>query len=137
MRTSSVSATVTAAGLEVTWDEVAEIAGSFEPDAVPQLGFCQIAIGREEEPGTPFVYVAAHIAVPSHTIPWSSADFVEDLDQGLALGELAAGSYRLGVSVHSVAPEDTAGQGFEYNNTDPAETLDFQVTAEGEVIFLP
>jgi hypothetical protein len=133
---SNVSATVTAAGLEVTWDEVPEIPASFEPNAVPQLGFYQLVLGPVEEPGPQSAYGAAHVAVSSHTIPWRSADFIEGVDHGLALGELPPGSYRLGVWVHSMAPEGTAGNGFEYNNTDPAESVDLQVTAEGEVSVL-
>ena len=133
---SNVSAAVTAAGLELAWDEVPEIPGSFDPDAVPQLGFYQIGIETVAGPGPQSAYGANSIAVPSHTVPWSSADFVEG-EHGLALGELPPGFYRLGLCVHSVAPEGTAGHGFEYNNSDPAESVDFQVTPEGDVIILP
>jgi hypothetical protein len=134
---SNVSAGVTGAGLEVTLNPVPEIPNSFDPDAVPQLGFYQIWIDTVSGPGPRSAYGATSIAEPSHTIPWSSSDFVEGVDYGLALGELPSGSYRLGVCVHSVAPEGSAGHGFEYNNADPAQFVDFQVTAEGEVVVLP
>jgi len=56
---------------------------------------------------------------------------------GLALRDLPPASYSLDVVVHSVAPEGSAGHGFECNNADPGESLGFQVTADGEVIILP
>ena len=134
---SNVNAMVTEAGLEMTWGEVAKIAGSFDPDAVPQLGFYQIDLEAEEEATSQSLYMATGIAVPAHTVPWSSADFIEGVDQGLALDELAPGSYWIRVSVHSMAPKDSAGHGFEYNNADAEQSVSFQVTAEGEVILLP
>lgn len=126
---TNVIASVVADGILITWDDVPVIPGSFEPASDPQLGFYQIGIDSDDGES---VYGANGISFSSHLVPKDKGDFVPGQDHGLSLDEMADGSYNLGTCVHSVAPEGSAGHGFEYNNSDPGQHIGFGI--EGGVI---
>ena len=132
---TNVAASVVADGMLVTWNDVPIVPGSFEPAADPQLGFYQMGIWSVAPEGES-VYGASHIAIPSHLVPKDKADFVPGQDHGLSLDEMADGTYQLSICVHSVALEGSAGHGFEYNNSDPGESIFFQISG-GVITILP
>jgi len=117
-------------GILVSWDESPIIPGSFEPTAEPQLGFYQLWINRVGTKES--VYGANGISASPHLIPQDKASFVEGKDYGLSLSDMEDGTYCLGASVHSVAPEGSLGKGFEYDNTDLAQSIIFTIQ-DGEI----
>jgi hypothetical protein len=122
-------------GVMVTWDDVPIIPGSFEPASDPQLGFYQMGINGPE-PEWESVYGANFIADPFHLVPRDKADFVPGQDHGMPLDEMVDGTYVLGTCVHSMAPEGSLGHGFEYNNSDPEESILFTII-DGVITILP
>jgi hypothetical protein len=130
---TNVQAQVTEDGLLVSWDESPAIPGSFEPAARPQLGFYQLWINRV---GTgESVYGANHVSASPHLIPQDKADFLEGEDQGLSLSEMEDGTYRIGASVLSIAPQGSLGQGFEYNSSDIDQAITFTIQ-DGEITII-
>jgi hypothetical protein len=117
-------------GILVSWGESPIVPGSFEPAAEPQLGFYQLGISRIETDES--VYGASGISASPHLIPQDKADFTEGKDLGLSLSEMEDGTYRLGACVHSIAPEGSLGNGFEYNNTDLDQNITFTIQ-DGEI----
>ncbi len=114
---SGVLGSATDTGILVTWDEVPTVPGSFEPAV--GLGFYQLELSGPSG----MVFGANGIGSSPHLIPSAHGDFVPGQDWGLALSELANGTYTLRTCVHSVAPAGSAGHGFEYNNADPGEQI--------------
>ena len=121
---TNVQASITAGGIMVTWDNVPVIPGSFDPTS--GLGFYQLEL-RRIQPDVLEVYGANGIAYPFHLIPKDKNAFVLGQDHGLSLSELSDGTYSLRTCVHSVAPQGSAGHGFEYNNADPGQTIFFKI----------
>ena len=121
---TNISASVTSDGILVTWDPVAEIPGSFEPEADPPLGFYQIELRPVE--GGKMPYGANGIQSTSHLIPMSRDDF-GDNDFGSSLNELDDGVYSFDVISFSVAPIDSAGGGLECQSRDQAESVFFEI----------
>ena len=112
-------------GILVSWDEGPMILGSFEPTAVPQLGFYLLSIRRV---GTwESVYGATSISASPHIIPRNRRSFVEGKDFGLSLSEIKDGTYLLLPQVISKAPLVSLGKGAEYNN----DGLGITVTIQG------
>jgi hypothetical protein len=127
---TNVQAEATEDGILVSWDESPIIPGSFEPAAEPQLGFYQLWINRVETGES--VYGASSISASPHLIPRDEADFVEGKDWGLSLSEMGDGTYSLGASVHSIAPEGSSGKRFEYNSSDLGQAIIFTIQ-DGEI----
>ena len=127
---TNVRADVTEDGILVSWDESPIIPGSFEPAAEPQLGFYQLWISRVDTGES--VYGACLISASSHLISRDKANFIEGKDSGLSLGEMEDGTYWLGASVLSIAPEGSSGKRFEYNNADPGQNIVFTIQ-DGEI----
>jgi hypothetical protein len=130
---TNVRAEVIEGGILVRWDESPIIPGSFEPTAGPPLGFYQLGIreiGTDES-----VYMANQISVSTHLIPQDKTDFIEEKDHGLSLGEMEDGTYCIGASVHSMAPEGSLGKVFEYNNTDTEQGITFTIQ-DGEITLI-
>jgi hypothetical protein len=117
-------------GILVSWDESPIIPGSFEPTTEPQLGFYQLWINRVETGES--VYGANSISASPHLIPQDKANFVEGTDWGLSLSEMQDGTYRLGASALSVAPEGSLGKGLEYNSSDIGQKIAFTIQ-DGEI----
>jgi hypothetical protein len=130
---TNVRAEVTEDGILVSWDESSIIPGSFEPAAEPQLGFYQLWINRVETGES--VYGANHVSASPHLVPRDKADFVEGKDRGLSLSEMEDGTYAIGASVLSVAPEGSAGRGFEYNSSDIGQAMTFTIQ-DGEITII-
>jgi hypothetical protein len=127
---TNVRAEVIEDGILVSWDESPIIPGSFEPTAEPPLGFYQLGIreiGTDES-----VYMANQISASTHLIPEDKIDFIAEKDHGLSLGEMEDGTYCIGASVHSMAPEGSLGKVFEYNNTDTDQGIIFTIQ-DGEI----
>jgi hypothetical protein len=130
---TNVRAEVIEDGILVSWDETPIIPGSFEPTAEPPLGFYQLGIreiGTDES-----VYVANQISASTHLIPQDRTDFSAEQDHGLSLGEMEDGTYCIGASVHSMAPEGSSGKVFEYNNTDTNQGITFTIQ-DGEITII-
>jgi hypothetical protein len=127
---TNVRAQVTEDGILISWDESPIIPGSFEPAAEPQLGFYQLWINRVETGES--VYGANHISASPHLIPQDKANFVERKDWGLSLSEMGDGTYNLGASVLSMAPEGSLGKGFEYISSDLGQAITFTIQ-DGEI----
>jgi hypothetical protein len=130
---TNVRAEVIEDGILVSWDESPIIPSSFEPTAEPQLGFYQLGIreiGTDES-----VYVANLISASTHLIPRDKADFIAEKDHRLSLGEMEDGTYCLGASVHSMAPEGSLGKVFEYNSTDTDQGITFTIQ-DGEITII-
>jgi hypothetical protein len=127
---TNVRADVTEDGILVSWDESPIIPGSFEPAAEPQLGFYQLWISRVETGES--VYGACLISASPHLIPQDKADFIHGKDSGLSLSEMEDGTYWLGASVLSIAPEGSLGKRFECNNSDPGQDVIFTIQ-DGEI----
>jgi hypothetical protein len=117
-------------GILVSWDESPIIPDSFEPAAEPQLGFYQLGISRIETDES--VYGANQISASPYLIPQNKADFIEGADHGLSLSEMQDGTYYLGASVHSIAPEGSLGKALEYNSTDIDQGIIFTIQ-NGEI----
>jgi len=117
---TNVHAIMTGEGIWVTWDDVPVISGSFEPAS--GLGFYQMELS---EPSGQ-VYGVTSLATPGYLIPKDKADFGPH-DYGLSLDELPDGTYHIRTCVHSVAPQGSAGHGFEYNNADSSQTIFFNI----------
>jgi hypothetical protein len=130
---TNVQASITADGIMVTWDNVSVIPRSFDPSV--GIGFYQMTLFRIQ-PDVVEVYGANLIAQPFHLIPKDESAFVLGQDHGLSLSELSDGTYGLGTCVHSIAPQGSAGHGFEYNNADPGQTIDFTIVG-GVITILP
>jgi uncharacterized repeat protein (TIGR02543 family) len=126
---TDVRAEVNEDGILVSWDESPIIPGSFEPAAVPQLGFYQLNIDRVGI--WPQVYGAAGISVSSYLIPHDRANFTGN-DRGLSLSEMGDGTYCLSSGVASIAPKGSLGTGFEYYNSDPGQNIIFTIK-DGEI----
>jgi len=130
---TNVRAEVIEDGILVSWDESPIIPGSFEPTAEPPLGFYQLGIremGTDES-----VYMANQISASTHLIPQDKIDFITEKDHGLSLGEMEDGTYCIGASVHSMAPEGSLGKVFEYNNTDTDQGIIFTIQ-DGEITLI-
>jgi hypothetical protein len=130
---TNVRAEVIEDGILVSWDESPIIPGSFEPTAEPPLGFYQLGIreiGTDES-----IYLANQISASTHLIPKNKADFITEKDHGLSLGEMEDGTYCIGASVHSMAPEGSLGKVFEYNNTDTDQGITFTIQ-DGEITII-
>jgi hypothetical protein len=127
---TNVRAEVTKDGILVSWDASPIIPGSFEPAAVPQLGFYQLEIGRTGKGGA--VYGAGLISMSSHLIPQDRANFAEGKDWGLSLSEMEDGTYHLRTCIHSIAPRGSLGRGFEYNTADSDQGIIFTIQ-NGEI----
>jgi hypothetical protein len=121
---TNVNATVTNDGIFVTWDPVAEIPRSFDPDADPPLGFYQIEL--RQVGGGEILFGANGIQSTSHLIPESKANFGEN-DFGFSLNELGDGVYSFDVISFSIAPVGSAGRGLECQSRDPAERITFEI----------
>jgi hypothetical protein len=122
---TNLRAEVTEDGILVSWDEGPIIPGSFEPAAVPQLGYYLLNILRI---GTwESVYGATCISASPHLIPRNKASFVKGKDFGLSLSEIQDGTYLLFPQVISMAPRGSLGKGAEYNN----DGLGITVTIQG------
>jgi hypothetical protein len=118
---TNLRAELTEDGILVSWDEGPIIPGSFEPAAVPQLGFYLLTIVRI---GTwESVYGAVCIPASPHLIPRNKGDFVQGKDVGLSLSEIQDGAYLLFPQVISMAPRGSLGKGNEYNNDAPGITV--------------
>lgn len=121
---TNLRAELTEDGILVSWDEGPIIPGSFEPTAVPQLGFYLLNILRT---GTwESVYGASCISTSPHLIPRNKGSFVEGKDFGLPLSEIQDGTYLLFPQVISAAPSGSLGKGSEYNNDGPGITITIQ-----------
>jgi hypothetical protein len=127
---TNVRAELTEDGILVSWDESPIIPGSFEPAAEPQLGFYQLWMSKIETGGS--VYGANQISTSSHLIPQDKADFINGKDWGLALSEMEDGTYCLQACVLSIAPQGSLGKEFEYNSSDPSQTIIFTIQ-DGEI----
>jgi len=127
---TNVRAEVTKDGITVSWDESPIVPGSFEPAAYPPLGFYQLEVNKIET--GELVYGACCISASPHLIPQDKANLIEWKDWGLSLGEMEDGTYCLGASVLSIAPEGSLGKGFEYNNSDPDQGITFTIQG-GEI----
>ena len=127
---TNIRAELTEDGILVSWDESPIIPGSFEPAAVPQLGWYQLDI-RNIETGT-MVYGASQISASTHLVPQDKADFIKGIDHGLSLSEVEDGGYRLSACPHSLAPEGSLGKGIEYFTTDPGQDVIFTIQ-DGEI----
>jgi|GEM_PF-2120611 len=123
---ANVDAVVTAEGILLSWDESPVITGSFDPAS--GLGFYQLTLYRVQPDGSwgEDVFGVGGIYSLSHLIPMDKSDFVQG-DLGLALNEMGDGVYAISSCVHSVTPAGSAGHGFEYNNTNPDETVYFEI----------
>jgi hypothetical protein len=130
---TNVRAEVIEDGILVSWDESPIVPGSFEPAAEPQLGFYQLGISRVETDEA--VYGATGISASPHLIPQDKTNFVEGKDRGLSLSEMGDGTYFIGVSALSIAPEGSLGRRFEYNNTDLGEKIIFTIQ-DGEITII-
>jgi hypothetical protein len=130
---TNVQAEVIEGGILVSWDESPIIPGSFEPTAEPQLGFYQLWINRVGTDES--VYGASGISASPHLIPQDKVNFVEGKDRGFSLSEMEDGTYSLGASVLSIAPESSLGKGFEYNNSDLGESIIFTIQ-DGEITII-
>ena len=126
---TNVRAQVTEDGILVSWDESPAIPGSFEPAAEPQLGFYQLWINRVETGES--IYGAHHISASPHLIPRDKADFVEE-EGGLSLSEMGDGTYRVGASALSIAPEGSLGKRLEYDSSDLGQAISFTIH-DGEI----
>jgi len=124
---TSVQANVTSQGIEVSWATVNLVADSFEPDR--KIGWYQMEINGDE--GT--VYGASSVYMTHHLVPKYKADMVEGVDWGLPLSELPDGEYVLNVNVHSVAPEESAGERIEYSSRDSTEFVTFSIV-DGNIV---
>jgi hypothetical protein len=120
----NVNANVIGNGIFVTWDPVAEIPGSFEPEANPPLGFYQIEL--RQIAGGEILFGANLIQSTSHLIPSSKADFGVN-DFGRSLDELDNGTYIFDVISFSIAPIGSAGKGLECQSREPAESIIFEI----------
>jgi hypothetical protein len=129
---TNVRAELTEDGILVSWDESPTIPGSFEPAAVPQLGWYQLEI-RNIETGT-MVYGANQISASPHLVPRDKTDFIKGIDQGLSLSEIEDGGYWLRACPHSLAPEGSLGKGLEYFTTDPGQDVIFTIQDGGITI---
>jgi hypothetical protein len=127
---TNVRAEVTEDGILVSWDESSTIPGSFEPADEPPLGFYQLWVNRVETGET--IYGAADMSVSPHLIPQDRGDFVEGEDRGLSLGEMADGTYTIGASAFSIAPQGSSGKGFEYSSSDLGQAITFTIQ-DGEI----
>jgi hypothetical protein len=127
---TNVRAEVTEDGILVSWDESPTIHGSFEPAAYPPLGFYQLEVNKIET--GELVYGACCISASPHLIPQDKANLIEWKDWGLSLSEMEDGTYCLGASVLSIAPEGSLGKRFEYNNSDPSQNIVFTIQ-DGEI----
>lgn len=127
---TNVRAEVTKDGITVSWDESPIVPGSFEPAAYPPLGFYQLEVNKIET--GELVYGACCISASPHLIPQDKANLIEWKDWGLSLSEMEDGTYCLGASVLSIAPEGSLGKGFEYNNSDPGQGITFTIQG-GEI----
>jgi len=78
------------------------------------------------------VYGASHISASPRLVPQNKADFIEGEDRGLSLSETEDGTYSLGASVLSVAPEGSPGKRFEYNSSDLDQAITFTIQ-DGEI----
>jgi hypothetical protein len=130
---TNVQAEVIEGGILVSWDESPIIPGSFEPAAEPQIGFYQLWINRAGTDES--VYGVSGISASPHLIPQDKVNFVEGKDRGLSLSEMEDGTYSLGASVHSSAPEGSLGKGFEYKNSDLGESIIFTIQ-DGEITII-
>jgi hypothetical protein len=122
---TNVRAEVIEGGILVSWNESPIVPGSFEPAAEPQLGFYQLWINRVET--GEWVYGANGISASPHLIPRDKADFIAAEDHGLSLSEMEDGTYQIGASVLSVAPQGSLGKRFEYNSSDLGQNIIFTI----------
>ena len=127
---TNVLADPTEDGLLVSWDESPVIEGSFEPAAEPQLGSYQLWVNRVDTKES--VYGANGISTSFHGVPRDKEDFVEGKDWGLSLSEMEDGTYSIGVSALSIAPEGSLGRGLEYNSSDIGQAITFTIQ-DGEI----
>jgi hypothetical protein len=127
---TNVLADPTEDGLLVSWDESPVIEGSFEPAAEPQLGSYQLWVNRVDTKES--VYGANGISASLHGVPRDKEDFVEGKDWGLSLSEMEDGTYSIGVSALSIAPEGSLGRGLEYNSSDIGQAIIFTIQ-DGEI----
>jgi len=127
---TNVRAEVIEYGILVSWDESPIIPGSFEPATYTQLGFYQLWIDRIETWES--IYGVCCISSSPYSVPKYKTYFIPGKDNGLSLSEMEDGTYSLGASVHSVAPEGSLGKGFEYNNFDPGQCITFTIQ-DGEI----
>lgn len=128
---TNVQAIVTENGIQVSWNPVSPIEGSFDPDK--KIGWYQMEINDNIEHIS--VYGANHIYTTDHLIPFNKEDFFPGIDGGLSLSEMKDGSYTLNVNVHSFAPEGSAGTGFEYSSRDSDEFIRFEIN-NGVIVIL-
>ena len=119
-------------GILVSWDESPVVPGSFEPAADPQIGSYQIWIPRIDIGDGEAVYGASSLSASPHLIPYDKAGFVEGLDRGLSLSEMEDGTYMIGISLHSFAPEGSSGKGNEYQIVYPGQAVIFAIE-DGEI----
>jgi hypothetical protein len=119
---TNVRAEVTAKGIQVRWDIVPPVPGSFDPGR--NLGFYQIVLDNDAGQS---VYGAV-LYVPQHTIPGERGDMQPGRDFGKALNELPDGAYGFQVNAHAVAPEGSGGSGFECTARDPDERVLFTIS---------
>jgi len=108
------------AGIMASWDPISAIPGSFEP---PSIGCYMVEV---YDANYTWIY-AATTDVPYHLVPNSQADFILNVDRGVALKEMANGTYRLLFQVLTVAPADSVGTGIEYISADYAQSWWFDV----------
>ena len=127
---TNVRAELTEYGILVSWDQSTIIPGSFEPATYTQLGFYQLWIDRIETGES--VYGVCCISSSPYRVPRYKTYFVPGKDNGLSLSEMEDGTYFLAACVHSVAPEGSLGKGFEYNSSDPSQTIIFTIQ-DGEI----
>jgi hypothetical protein len=126
---TNVRAEITEDGILASWDESPLIPSSFEPAAVPQLGWYQLSIDGADT-GEPF-YGASGISVSPYLVPRDKTNFTGK-DHGVSLSEMEDGRYCLSTCVHSIAPEGSSGRGIEYVSTDPSQNVIFTIQ-DGEI----
>jgi hypothetical protein len=119
---TEIQAQVTSEGIQVSWNPVNPVPGSFEPGV--GIGFYQIEVWNIE--GSE-VYGANQIHTTTHLIPLDRTDFIQGQDWGLSLSEMGDGTYAFDVNVHSLAPAGSAGHGIEYSSRDPTEVVVFTI----------
>jgi hypothetical protein len=119
---TNVQAQTTGGGIQVSWNPVNPVSGSFEPGV--GIGWYQMEVWSID--GTE-VYGANQIHTTTHLIPKERADFIQGQDWGLSLSEMGDGTYEFDVNVHSLAPADSAGHGIEYSSRDPTEIVVFTI----------
>lgn len=109
----NVEASLSAEGLEMTWDAVPPVSG-FDPSGPTPLGFYQIEVGSPIGGGN---FGAGGMQTNSHLIPFAgfggfAPGFPDGMNFGNALLELADGTYRIDTIAFSTAVH-TGGFGLE------------------------